>query len=232
MGADMENPVVVLDAAESWDLLAASELGRLAVSVGDQPEIFPINYLAHEGVVIFRTTQGHKLVSLTINRHVALETDGYTAAAAWGDIVKGTARALEREIDIDVATTLPLHSWIPTINTFLSRSLRNRSPAAGSPVVQNPGGEDSYLRTRSRAWSWVDDINPANPWLWHSCLAGGTFPVPRSASISPCFGQAIRFALPRCHLRSAGKAAVSPASARSPGVVKDPPWTLSVRADE
>jgi nitroimidazol reductase NimA-like FMN-containing flavoprotein (pyridoxamine 5'-phosphate oxidase superfamily) len=115
MYADQENPVVILDAAESWDLLAASELGRLAVSVGDQPEIFPINYLAHDGVILFRTAQGSKLVSLTINRHVALETDGFTAEAAWSVIVKGTARTLQREIDIEVAKKLPLHSWIPTI---------------------------------------------------------------------------------------------------------------------
>ncbi|WP_245413263.1 pyridoxamine 5'-phosphate oxidase family protein [Arthrobacter celericrescens] len=115
MQADQEHPVVILDAAESWDLLAGSELGRLAVSVGDQPEIFPINYLAHDGVVLFRTAQGSKLVSLTINRYVALETDGYTADTAWSVVVKGTARALDRDIDIDVAAKLPLHSWIPTI---------------------------------------------------------------------------------------------------------------------
>lgn len=115
MGAEQENPVVILDAAESWDLLAASGLGRLAVSVADQPEIFPINYLAHDGVVLFRTAQGSKLVSLTINRHVALETDGYTAEAAWSVIVKGTARSLQRDIDIEAAKKLPLPSWIPTI---------------------------------------------------------------------------------------------------------------------
>ncbi|WP_426297658.1 pyridoxamine 5'-phosphate oxidase family protein [Arthrobacter sp. R-11] len=115
MSTDQENPVVILDAAESWDLLAGSELGRLAVSVGDQPEIFPINYLAHDGVVLFRTAQGSKLVSLTINRNVALETDGYTDNAAWSVIVKGTARALQHEVDIETAKKLPLHSWIPTI---------------------------------------------------------------------------------------------------------------------
>lgn len=115
MFADQENPVVILDEAESWELLAASELGRLAVSVGEQPEIFPVNYLVHNGVVLFRTAQGSKLVSLTINRHVALEADGYTEDTAWSVIVKGTARALEDEDEIEAATKLPLHSWIPTV---------------------------------------------------------------------------------------------------------------------
>ncbi|MBT8163573.1 MULTISPECIES: pyridoxamine 5'-phosphate oxidase family protein [Arthrobacter] len=115
MGADQENPVVVLGAARSWDLLAGLEFGRLAVSVGDQPEIFPINFLAHDGVVLFRTAQLSKLVSLTINRYVALETDGFIADATWSVIMKRTAGSLQREIDIEALTRLPLRSWIPTI---------------------------------------------------------------------------------------------------------------------
>lgn len=115
MIADQEHPVVILDEAESWELLTASELGRLAVSVGNQPEIFPVNYLAHDGVVLLRTAQGSKLVSLTINRQVALETDGYTDTDAWSVIVKGTAKALQQQSDIEAAKKLPLQSWIPTI---------------------------------------------------------------------------------------------------------------------
>src|SRR6478735_235214 len=76
--AYQEHPVLELGPTESWNLLAGSELGRLAVSVGDVPEIFPINYLAHNGVVLFCTAEGSKLVNLTINRNVALETDGFT----------------------------------------------------------------------------------------------------------------------------------------------------------
>jgi uncharacterized protein len=114
MMPDQDHPVLDLDAAESWDLLAGSDLGRLAVSVGDYPEIFPINYLAHDGVVLFRTAQGSKLVNLTINRRVALETDGYTDDFAWSVIVHGTARSLRTGAEIEAASRLPLHSWIPT----------------------------------------------------------------------------------------------------------------------
>ncbi|MCG2622452.1 pyridoxamine 5'-phosphate oxidase family protein [Arthrobacter sp. I2-34] len=112
---DQENPVTDLDQTESWDLLAGSDLGRLAVSVGDQPEIFPINYLAHDGVVLFCTAQGSKLVNLTINRRVALEIDGYTDEYAWSVIVHGTARTLESGTEIEAAAQLPMHSWIPTL---------------------------------------------------------------------------------------------------------------------
>ena len=115
MGTDQENPVVLLRAARSWDLFAGSELDGVAASVGDQPKIFRTNFLVHDGIVLFRTDQGIKVASLTINRHVAPEADCYTADGPWSVIVKGTERSLQREIDIEAAKRLPLHSWIPTI---------------------------------------------------------------------------------------------------------------------
>src|SRR4029453_4860017 len=47
VAAGEEMPVLLQDAAESWDLFGASKLGRLAANVGVQPEIFPINYPEH-----------------------------------------------------------------------------------------------------------------------------------------------------------------------------------------
>jgi nitroimidazol reductase NimA-like FMN-containing flavoprotein (pyridoxamine 5'-phosphate oxidase superfamily) len=115
MMPNQEDPVLELGPTESWNLLAGSELGRLAVSVGDIPEIFPINYLAHDGVVLFCTAEGSKLVNLTINRHVALETDGFTDYFAWSVIVHGTAEILQDAIETEAAAKLPLKSWIPTL---------------------------------------------------------------------------------------------------------------------
>jgi nitroimidazol reductase NimA-like FMN-containing flavoprotein (pyridoxamine 5'-phosphate oxidase superfamily) len=115
MMPDQEHPVLELGPTDSWNLLAASELGRLAVSVGDIPEIFPINYLAHDGVVLFCTAEGSKLVNLTINRHVVLETDGFTDDFAWSVIVHGTAEVLQEGVETEAAAKLPLKSWIPTV---------------------------------------------------------------------------------------------------------------------
>jgi len=115
MKPDQEHPVLELGPTESWNLLAGSELGRLAVSVGDIPEIFPINYLAHDGVVLFCTAEGSKLVNLTINRHVALETGGFTDDFAWSVIVHGTAKILQNAVETEAAAKLPLQSWIPTL---------------------------------------------------------------------------------------------------------------------
>lgn len=111
---DAEHPVVILDEPECWDLLLGATLGRLAVSVRNQPEIYPVNFLAHDGKILLRTSQGDKLVQLTINNTVAFETDGRSANSVWSVLVKGVARELDTQAEIDAARQLPLRPWTPT----------------------------------------------------------------------------------------------------------------------
>ncbi|MEY2957656.1 MAG: hypothetical protein RLZZ01_224, partial [Actinomycetota bacterium] len=40
---------------ECWRLLERHEVGRLAVSVSDRPDIFPVNYVVDQGGIVFRT---------------------------------------------------------------------------------------------------------------------------------------------------------------------------------
>jgi nitroimidazol reductase NimA-like FMN-containing flavoprotein (pyridoxamine 5'-phosphate oxidase superfamily) len=64
---------------EGVGLPGEAVVGRLAVVAGDQPEIFPVNYLDH-GSIVFRTGEGTKL-AIAIGRLVAFEVDGYDAAS-------------------------------------------------------------------------------------------------------------------------------------------------------
>jgi nitroimidazol reductase NimA-like FMN-containing flavoprotein (pyridoxamine 5'-phosphate oxidase superfamily) len=107
--------VEILSSEECWQLLRSSSLGRLAVSVGGEPDIYPVNYVASDGNLIFRTAQGTKLLELTVNKRVAFETDGVGRDEAWSVVVKGTARALEKQSEIDAADELPLRPLIPTL---------------------------------------------------------------------------------------------------------------------
>lgn len=100
---------------ECWHALLSSSLGRLAVSVGGNPEIFPVNFVAADRRLLFRTSPGTKLVELTVNNRVAFETDGVGRDEAWSVVVKGTASVLERQSDIDTADMLPLRPLIPTV---------------------------------------------------------------------------------------------------------------------
>jgi nitroimidazol reductase NimA-like FMN-containing flavoprotein (pyridoxamine 5'-phosphate oxidase superfamily) len=112
MGDKPVEPMVVLGVSESWGLLREAVVGRLAVVVGDQPEIFPVNYLVDHGSIVFRTAEGTKLAN-SIGRPVAFEVDGYDAASgeAWSVVVKGKAWEVKRLHEVLDALDLPLFPW-------------------------------------------------------------------------------------------------------------------------
>ena len=85
------------------------------MSVANEPNIYPVNFVAANQRLLFRTSPGTKLAELTVNRQVALETDGFEADEAWSVVVKGTARVLDKQSDIDAADGLSLRSVIPTL---------------------------------------------------------------------------------------------------------------------
>lgn len=116
-----EGPITILSSDEAWDFLRKRTMGRLAVSVAGQPDIFPINYFADEDSIVFRTAPGSKLLEVTINAAVALEADAYGANEAWSVVVKGTAAVLEKQAEVYAAEALPLRSWVPTVKPVYVR---------------------------------------------------------------------------------------------------------------
>lgn len=120
MDIESTDPVTILSANECWDLLLSASFGRLAVSVAGEPNIFPVNFVAADGKLVFRTAEGTKLLELTVNERIAFETDGIGREEAWSVVVKGTARILEKQSEIEAADQLPLHPLIPTLKyTFV-----------------------------------------------------------------------------------------------------------------
>ncbi len=110
-----EDAVTEMTLGECWHLLEHAELGRLALSVRDDVDIFPINFTVSDGALYFRTSPGSKLAELTANPRVALEADRYDDIAAASVVVKGTAERLEHQDEIDAADRLALQPWIPTL---------------------------------------------------------------------------------------------------------------------
>lgn len=119
MGAMSENTDVIqnLSDEESLELLATKTFGRLVVRRKDDMDLFPLNYVVHEGAIYFRTAEGSKLFSLTLNDDVLFEADNVDSEAeeAWSVIVKGSARALQSNDEIAKADELPLKPWLPTL---------------------------------------------------------------------------------------------------------------------
>lgn len=101
----------VLLTHECWELLRRQEVGRLAVMVGDRPEIFPVNFVVDHGTVVFRTASGSKLAALIDGALVAFEVDGWTHDEAFSVVVKGRGREVDNRDELFDAVELPLFPW-------------------------------------------------------------------------------------------------------------------------
>ncbi|HTZ44296.1 MAG TPA: pyridoxamine 5'-phosphate oxidase family protein [Jatrophihabitans sp.] len=106
-------PVTVLTQDECWTLLASEQVGRLATSVVDQPEIFPVNFACRPPSILIRTAEGTKLLSTAINERVAFEADAHTATDGWSVVVKGRVHLLSTQAEEDAAERYALRSWVP-----------------------------------------------------------------------------------------------------------------------
>lgn len=83
----------VLDPDECWKLLGHTSVGRLAVIVDGQPDVFPVSFKLDGEGLLFRTGNGTKLQAIEANSAVALEADSVSAefGLAWSVVVKGKA---------------------------------------------------------------------------------------------------------------------------------------------
>jgi nitroimidazol reductase NimA-like FMN-containing flavoprotein (pyridoxamine 5'-phosphate oxidase superfamily) len=113
-GWSPQGPVEELSDPTCWSLLAHESFGRLAVSVDNQPQIFPVDYHTDGHDILFRTAAGTKLRDLSLNSTVAFEVDSKTPTEAWSIVIDGTARELTDADEIAAADRAPLPSWIPT----------------------------------------------------------------------------------------------------------------------
>ncbi|MFD1214331.1 pyridoxamine 5'-phosphate oxidase family protein [Arthrobacter sp. GCM10027362] len=102
-----------LSASQCWEIFREAEFGRLAVIIGDHPELFPINYVVDHGTVVFRTAPGTKLEGALSGAPVAFEVDGFdpSSGRAWSVVLKGRTERLASIEDVLASTLLPLFPW-------------------------------------------------------------------------------------------------------------------------
>ena len=102
-----------LTESECWSLLRSADVGRLAVAIGDHPDVFPINHFVDGNSIVFRSAAGTKLAAAVLGRSVAFEVDGYDPdeGEAWSVVVKGHARLIENMFEYLEAEELPLFPW-------------------------------------------------------------------------------------------------------------------------
>jgi hypothetical protein len=111
---ERQHATEILSESECWELLGRAAVGRLAVDIAGQPDIFPINFVVDRSGIVFRSAAGTKLAGAVLNRLVAFEIDGYEPGdrVAWSVVVKGTASPIERMQEVFDAEDLPLFPWL------------------------------------------------------------------------------------------------------------------------
>ncbi|OBI82210.1 pyridoxamine 5'-phosphate oxidase family protein [Mycobacterium sp. 1245805.9] len=118
-----DDGVTILPEHECWELMSGIALGRLVTSVDGLPEIFPVNFVVQHKSILFRTAEGTKLVSTAINNRVLFEVDEHNVAEGWSVIVRGRARSLRTDEQIQEAERAQLLPWVPSEKTHYVRVL-------------------------------------------------------------------------------------------------------------
>ena len=82
-----------LSEEECLQLLASHGIGRIGTSVRALPAVFPVNYVLHQGQIVFRISPGSELAEATRDAVVAFEIDGADTLAheGWSVLVVGRA---------------------------------------------------------------------------------------------------------------------------------------------
>ena len=52
---ERQEATVILSESECWELLDHATVGRLAVDIAGQPDIFPINFVVDKSGIVFRS---------------------------------------------------------------------------------------------------------------------------------------------------------------------------------
>jgi nitroimidazol reductase NimA-like FMN-containing flavoprotein (pyridoxamine 5'-phosphate oxidase superfamily) len=91
----------ILSEDECWRLIEMPGIGRVGVTVGALPAIFPVNYAAPDHTIVFRTADGTKLRAAVEHAVVVFEVDHADPLYhdGWSVQVVGVAEPVEHDDD-------------------------------------------------------------------------------------------------------------------------------------
>lgn len=119
----IEEGLELLTEHDAMMLLAAGDVGRVGVTMGALPAIFPVNYGLVDGHIVFRTSPGSKLAAATRGAVVAFEVDDYdrTDRSGWSVLAVGQAEVVH---DIGITFRVldaAIEPWAGGIRTSIVR---------------------------------------------------------------------------------------------------------------
>jgi nitroimidazol reductase NimA-like FMN-containing flavoprotein (pyridoxamine 5'-phosphate oxidase superfamily) len=116
---DGRTGLVELTSEECWALLDATSHGRVAVSVGTTPDIFPVSYCVKDGEIAIRTEAGTKLAAGTMMPAIAFEIDEFDLVGrkGWSVVVKGRGREPGTLDEVVALDALDMEPWVDAAKT-------------------------------------------------------------------------------------------------------------------
>lgn len=134
-------------------LIHEGDVGRVAISTPDGPQVFPVTYWVDERRVIFRTTPHSLLGTYARNSLLAFEIDhvGDGPHGSWSVVARGRCHSIDdRDQVARLEASAPAQPWAArTRNLFLSipwteisgrrLSLRSSSPKDSGLGLVAPG---------------------------------------------------------------------------------------------
>ena len=112
----------LLSEAECLALVARRPIGRVAVSLGALPAVFPVNFCLVGRDVVFRTAAGTKLAAALRGAVVAFEVDDFDADGhrGWSVLIVGKAAEITGS-ELVGLEPLPVQAWAPDVRDHVVR---------------------------------------------------------------------------------------------------------------
>ena len=107
------NPIRHLSDDESWHLLGAAQIARVAASRDGAPDIFPVSYLCHDHRLFFRTAAESRLRQECEGQLVAFEAASHEGGEAWSVVALGPMHTLDSNADSATLDALPILDFAP-----------------------------------------------------------------------------------------------------------------------
>ena len=113
--------LVELSERDCYLRLAANHLGRVALSVGALPAVFPVHYAMLGPDPVFRTDVGAKLTAAANGNVICLEIDEADPLShtGWSVMVTGPSVVLTDPQELAQAAALPLEPWVGQGDAFV-----------------------------------------------------------------------------------------------------------------
>jgi nitroimidazol reductase NimA-like FMN-containing flavoprotein (pyridoxamine 5'-phosphate oxidase superfamily) len=116
VATNARSEIEILTREECLRLLATEEVGRLAVVLGRQPLVVPVNYVLDGETIVFRSDAGTKLATASHER-VAFEIDhiDHDRRCGWSVLVQGVGQEITPAFNrlFETVRALAVTPWAP-----------------------------------------------------------------------------------------------------------------------